>query len=388
MIIYEPKLVVTEHYCCLETNFEANGKNGTLWYKFPIEFKEYIVVEQSDSAIVALMVLAMKNGEDIYIKGAISTKLYYTLTTYLIDALCFLNSEYSTIIINAESFSDKVFNNQNSTSTGISCGIDSFSTIITHLNIEEKYRVKCLTHLNAGSHGLFGGEISNKIYNQRLSRIREFSKSIDFPLIEISSNVADMVQEDFQKLHSIFHLSCILAIQKKIGIYYYASAYRFDHFNLNKNDTSDWDMMLLKLIETESLSFYSSMSQSTRYRRTEIISNYEPSYKYLDVCTASHVTDKINCSKCEKCLRTQITLELIGKLNSYNEVFNLKVYEQYKDKYIADLVSKKNLNQINQELYLKLNLKGEIKFKHYFMSTISLFWNKVYNLKMLLKKAN
>ena len=169
---------------------------------------------------------------------------------------------------------------------------------------------------------------------------------------------------------------------------YYASAYRFDHFNLNKNDTSDWDMMLLKLIETESLSFYSSMSQSTRYRRTEIISNYEPSYKYLDVCTASHVTDKINCSKCEKCLRTQITLELIGKLNRYNEVFNLKVYEQYKDKYIADLVSKKNLNQINQELYLKLNLKGEIKFKHYFMSTISLFWNKVYNLKMLLKKAN
>ena len=146
--------------------------------------------------------------------------------------------------------------------------------------------------------------------------------------------------------------------------------------------------MLLKLIETESLSFYSSMSQSTRYRRTEIISNYEPSYKYLDVCTALHVTDKINCSKCEKCLRTQITLELIGKLNRYNEVFNLKVYEQYKDKYIADLVSKKNLNQINQELYLKLNLKGEIKFKHYFMSTISLFWNKVYNLKMLLKKAN
>ena len=69
MIIYEPKLVVTEHYCCLETNFEANGKNGTLWYKFPIEFKEYIVVEQSDSAIVALMVLAMKNGEDIYIGG-------------------------------------------------------------------------------------------------------------------------------------------------------------------------------------------------------------------------------------------------------------------------------------------------------------------------------
>jgi hypothetical protein len=381
MIIYEPKIVIKKNECIIETVYETGGKSDVLWYKIPLEYKDFLVIETVDAALVALLVLAMKNGEDIYVNGKLSAKLYYTLSVYLIDALCLSNSEYSRIRISVQSLSDNVFNDGKIAATGISCGIDSFSTIVTHLDIEENYKINYLVHFNAGSHGLFGGEISNEVYNKRLTRIKEYSKLVNLQLIEISSNVADIIKEEFQKLHSIFHLSCILAIQKKISIYYYASAYRFDHFYLNKKDTSDWDIMLLKLIETESVSFYSSMAQYTRFQRTEIISTYRPSYKFLDVCTDSHNAKKINCSKCEKCLRTQISLDLLGKLNKYKSVFDFDIYRAYKDKYIAKLIYKKDSNQINKEIYLKLKLNKEIKLKHYYITMIPSIKNKLYKLK-------
>ena len=384
MIIYEPKLVVTEHCCSLETEFEANGKNGTLWYKFPIEFKEYIVVEQSDSAIIGLLVLAMKNGEDIYLKGTMSSRLYYALTTYLIRAIDLAYSDYQSIKIFPDNLSDKVFNTKNISVTGVSCGVDSFSTIATHLDLGNSFDLKYLTFFNAGSHGEFDGELAKEVCQKRLSNAKAYANSVNLSLIEIESNVMDVLEVNFQSLHTLIHLSCVLNLQKLIRTYYYASSFRFDFYTIYGINSS-WDILILNLLETESNNFYSSVSQFTRFERTEIISKYEPSYKYLDVCTAPHIADKINCSKCEKCLRTQVSLELIGKLYRYKDVFNLKVYEQYKDKYIAGLVSKKNLNQINQELYLKLNSNGEIELKHYFMSTISLLRNKFYNLKRLLK---
>src|SRR5690606_756799 len=113
--------------------------------------------------------------------------------------------------------------------------------------------------------------------------------------------------------------------------YYYSSAYRFDHFKFNARDTSDYDTLILKMLSTESTTFFASAAQFTRVERTEKISAFTTTYKYLDVCTDPPVDSLyINCSQCFKCMRTQLTLELIGRLEEYNKVFNLKIY--YKEK--------------------------------------------------------
>ena len=42
------------------------------------------------------------------------------------------------------------------------------------------------------------------------------------------------------------------------------------------------------------------------------------------VQAASKTGQVENCSVCNKCLRTQITLDLLGKLDLYQDVFDLK----------------------------------------------------------------
>ncbi|CAH8295272.1 hypothetical protein EV196_10883 [Mariniflexile fucanivorans] len=381
MIIYPPKIIVNVNKCVLETVFETQGRQDVLWYKFPLEYKELLVLEQSDAALVGLLVLAMKNNEDIHIKGAISSKLYYTISSYLIRAIHISNPTYHLITIYPESLSEKVFNIRKIAATGISCGIDSFATIATHEEFEDAYQIKYFTYFNAGSHGVFGGAIANKIYEKGIAKAKAYAALNNIPLISIESNVVDVVGINFQKLHSLYHLSCVLTLQKIISVYYYSSAFRLDYYKLSDNDTSDWDIVLIRLLETESVNFYSSVSQFTRFERTALVSNYKPSYEFLDVCTAAQNSKKINCSKCEKCLRTQVSLELLGKLNEYGAVFDFEVYKIHKDQFISKLIFEKNKNQINLELYLKLKAANQIKLKQYLLNVLPFFCKRIYNLK-------
>ena len=55
------------------------------------------------------------------------------------------------------------------------------------------------------------------------------------------------------------------------------------------------------MLSTESIKFYSSLSDKTREERTVLISKYSKAYKYLDVCVNPEASNgKINCSKCNK----------------------------------------------------------------------------------------
>ncbi|WP_452602300.1 hypothetical protein [Pontimicrobium sp. MEBiC06410] len=369
MIIYQSKIIERDSFSYLETVFETKNKTETLWYKIPSQYKDQLTTQNLDAAVVGLLVLAMKNNEDIIVKGTLSSKLNYTLNNYLIKALHLSNNAYHEIKVIPETTSTATLNNGKNIATGISCGIDSFSTIATHTNTRKQYDVNYLTYFNAGSHGKFQGEIAKKLYAKRLNNVEQFVQKVGLPLLKLDTNVYNLVGVDFQKLHSIYHISCVLALQKGISTYYYSSAFRFDYFKLNKNDTSDWDNLLIGYLQTESTQFYSSMAQYNRFERTEIVAHYKPSYNYLDVCTSYTDNAKINCSKCDKCMRTQLSLELLGKLENYRNVFNIEIYKKYKDTYIGKLLYTKEKHQINKDLYLKLEEKNMIKPKHYIINT-------------------
>ncbi|WP_303317381.1 hypothetical protein Q4Q34_01110 [Flavivirga abyssicola] len=380
MIIYLPEIIIKNDSCILQTVFEIDGKKDILWYKIPLEYKDYLVVENLDAALIGLLILAMKKKENIYLKGKVSSKLYYGLSNYLIRAIDLAYPEYESIEIIPDSLSEVVFNNENITSTGVSCGIDSFATIAMHHGLESSYAIKYLTYFNAGSHGVYGGEIANNIYNKRLLKVKDYARKVNLPLVLIESNIMEVIDVNFQSLHTLIHLSCVLSIQKLIRTYYYASSFRFDYYNIYGINSS-WDILILKLLETESTNFYSSASQYTRFERTKIVADYEPSYHFLDVCTDAQNSKKINCSKCEKCVRTQLTLELLGKLEAYDSVFEFDVYKKYRDRFISELLTDKNMNQTNKDLYRELRINKQINFRHHVLNIVSSIKRKLYKLK-------
>ncbi len=373
MIIYPSKIISQGNSCIIKTPFELKGIKNDIWYKLPTEYKDYVVSENQDAALVALLALAMMNEEDIYVEGQVSTKLFYTINTYLIRALNLSDKKYKIIKVEAEKLNDQSFTTHKAAATGISCGVDSLSTIATHINLENDYRIKYLTYFKAGAHGVYGGTIANQIFERGLQHATAFANENNLPIIVVESNIMDVLKINFQSLHTLIHLSCILNLQKLVSIYYYASSFRFDYYELDGFNSS-WDILILDLIETESLNFYSSASQYTRFERTEIVANYEPSYKFLDVCLEPINASLINCSKCEKCVRTLLSLEMIGKIDNYKNIFDLQTYYANKDQYIGELLINKNLNQTNKEIYFKLKQNDLIKIKHYIL-LISLFFS-------------
>jgi len=391
MIIYSSVLIENPDSVRIQASYETGLDKGTLWYDFPLEYKDYLVLENSDAFFVGLLLLAMKRGENLYIKNKVSEKLFYNVTTYLIPALILSSSEFKSIEIIVDELNVENLNIYKATATGSSCGIDSTATIIDHLDLKNSYSLNYLTYLNAGSHGTWNGKITQNTYDNRLKKVREFSSELKLPLIEINTNIGEILGNDFQKAHSLRNLSCILNLQKLIKTYYYASAYRFDFFKLDKNDTSSWDILITKFLSTESIDFISSMSQLNRIDRTKIVAEFKPAHRFLDVCTSPDLQGKINCSRCDKCMRTQLTLDVLEKLDTFNMVFNIAEYSKLKKRFIGKVIATRKKNHINLELYDYLVLNNKLTLYHYFQSVkykINLFKSNLFKeIKKYLKKS-
>jgi hypothetical protein len=303
----------------------------------------------------------LKTGNNIHIKGKLSARLEYTLNQYLIPAVCLGNAEFKKIKVKSDSLCTKSLNIKNLAVTGLSCGIDSLATYASHLNQHPDYAISYFTFFNAGSHGDFGGEFTRSIYHKRLHRVKSFANQVNIPLISVDTNLSEILRLNFQQTHSLRNISCALHLQKLFSKYYYASAYRLDHFKINSKDTSDSDFLYLNMLSTESTTFFSSVSQYSRVERTLLITKYPETYKHLDVCTNPRENDNfINCSVCYKCMRTQLTLDIAGCLEKYEAVFNIPKYKDAKKNYIGELLFKKYKSPLDKELIAFLQSKQPI----------------------------
>lgn len=368
MIIKKPYLEEENNKVYIKYEYILkNGINNILWFELESRYKKYLTLENSDAGLVCLLLLAMNNNEDIKIEGKISEKLYYGIKTYIIPALNLANNNWNKINIFVDSLNNsKLLKTEGKNGTGLSCGIDSLSTIYTHEELEDEYKVNYFTFLNAGSHGDFGGDKSRKIFNERYELIKNYPTNKE--IIKIDTNLNDILLMNHQLTHTLRSIGCILNLQNLFKNYYYASTYRFENYKLkNSIDTGNYDILILPLLSTETTTFYSSVSQFTRVERTEKVSMYKESFKTLNVCVNTSQTEEIeNCSICSKCLRTEICLDLLGKLELYKEVFDIKKYKKVKNKYIGYILFSKNENIFSNEIYeLLKEKKYKLSIKHH-----------------------
>ncbi len=138
------------------SEIEYNGKMFELWYETSKEYDDFLCYERADAFVVNLLLFAMEHSCDILCKCEMTTKLYYQLTTYLIPCISQNIKKYSHININAKLTSSPL-NCAGAIGTGISGGVDSFYTLIKHINQPEEYKLTHLVFCNAGTNGDMGG---------------------------------------------------------------------------------------------------------------------------------------------------------------------------------------------------------------------------------------
>lgn len=337
---------------------ETGKQPYELWYETADEYGRYFVSDRIDAFLVALLPYAMQNSLDILSDGTVSEKLELQISKFLMPVLTKYSDVYNEISISIKNKSDLNINEVKCCATGYSRGVDSFDTIKETLSCGEQ-SLTHLTFFNVGSHrstANYTSEQSLELYNKRLSTVKKSSEIFGLPLIDVNSNLGEHLTLPYVTIHHFCSFSAVLALQKLFRIYYYSSGYSIDNFSIHKCDKGSafYEPLLAELLSTESTTFYISGLNKTRLDKIKSISEFEPSYDNLNVC---YYEDK-NCGKCEKCLRTQLELMSIDKLELYKNSFDINKFEQTKDSWSIEYMLK-HQNQSNyKEILEQMKLSG------------------------------
>jgi hypothetical protein len=369
IIIGKPEIIYNENKARLQTDINVDGNIKSVWFEVEKKYGEYLCYERSDAFVIGVLNYAMRNGHDIRCIAPMGEELHYQLTNYLIEAV-YKNSKTLYKIKLISDIDTTILKSANAVGTGISCGIDSFHAISTHTStIYPNHNITHLAFNNVGSHG--EGERAVELYNARKKMAMDFSNEYGFEFVKSNSNIYDVIPQNHLLTNTYTSCFAIYCMQKLYSVYYYASAHAFFEFSLidsEKKSTAYYDLLILNNLTTKSLKILSQGATETRLEKIQLVSEYMPSYKYLNVCTQT----AINCNKCEKCTRTLLALDALGKLDNYSSVFDINYYRKNAQKYYTKLIYYKLLKNIYYvEIYPLL--KGKISILSRIKGYIKLF---------------
>lgn len=310
----------------LIANVVIEGVEKECWFDYPLQYSEYICDERIDAFAIALVPLAMRKGIDIISSLPISEKLSYQLHNYYIPILSKYQETFHEIKLVCPCSSVN-YNTKGAVGTGISCGIDSFYSVLKHVDIDEKnYQLTHLVTMNVGSFGYQGGEFSYNWFQEEVQKAKRVSDELKLPLIEINSNLMEIYQENHAFSGTFRMAGAILGIQKLFSKYYISAGFDIKDFDITAEDNDDYDMFNLLVSSNESTTFYSTGLEATRFERTRFIVEYPITYENLTVC----MDGNDNCGKCEKCLRTLGTLYVLNCLHDFEKSFDIQKFEKHR----------------------------------------------------------
>ena len=354
MKIYNLKTIKSDNTVRLSVSIDSE-KLGCkeLWFSTSEKFAHGLCETRLDGFLVGVIFPAMQYGENIHVEGCVSAKLLFNLNHYVVPILMAFFSSCKRIEITATETNSEQFD-CSGVGTGFSGGVDSFCTVFDHYELvqDPNYKINSFLFLNVGSNGrgrteeelLFAG----KKFYRRYDYLRKFPNELGLDFIPLDSNLHSFHPWGHQLTHSLTSVSGALVMQNIYRKYFYASSglsylelFKFYEFLLNR-DTALIDPILLPLLSTESIDFISDGAQYSRVEKILRVVDYEPVRRYLNVCV--HYGESYeNCSVCSKCCRTLMTLNLIGKLDEFAHLFDIRKYKKKAElEYVCQQVVRQN----------------------------------------------
>lgn len=309
------------------------GAPERLWFQLPEQHAE-LVTDLVDPAAIGLLIPAMHASEPMDVSGPMTDELAYNLTHGYQHILEIVIPGLSRIPIDTPN-SVSADEPARGVGTGFSAGVDSFAVLAEHhfAPTPDALRLTHLTFFNVGSHT--SGGRGRSIFHRRYEQLSPVAERIGLPFIPIDSNLDDFYSfTHFQQTNGPRNISAATLLQGGIGHYYLAGSVRFPHVRVHRTyDTAYSDSISLPLLTTRRFRPIAHGHQYTRVEKTLIVADTPASHSSLDVCT-NPPSSGGNCSHCPKCLRTELTLEIIGRLESFRHVFDLEVYERRRTSYM------------------------------------------------------
>jgi hypothetical protein len=331
----------------ISTRLQFPEGEEVLWFETPLR-----PVEAADSFLLVMLPRAMREGLDIVVEGELSSQLYYNVSQYYLAFLRTLDANLKPISITAPRLTTRVHGGKG-VFTGFSAGVDSFATILTHMQgVPEEYRVSHLLFNNVGSHGQSKND--QKVFEERLARLR--TRAMGLPLLPVASNLDQVMRSKFERTHTIRNCATALLFQADCAKFLYSSAVHYRDAIIGETEYMGYaDAVGVALLSTETTQCISAGGQYTRFDKTALIAHEPSTFEALDVCVQPK-PGVLNCSSCWKCLRTELTLEMVGALGNYERAFDLQEYRKVRTLFIAAVL--KRSSPLNQEIAEQIDARG------------------------------
>lgn len=325
------RVVADINFLDMESPYDENS----IWFATHSENRNLLTDESYDAFLLVPLYLAMYHKQDLRIYGKVSKRLYKNITNYIQTILCEFSNQLSRINVFVDGFTDVIGGGQ-IVGAGISCGVDSLSTIYDHFikETDSDYKINALFFFNCGTHGDFEDPKTLELFEKRYELNKRAANEMNLPVYLINSNLHAFTHRIGEQRVGYFAIwSCIFALEKAIRKYYVSSSNEYEEIKSFSKYMKEFDMAefcesyLVPLIRTENVELVIDGCQYKRTQKTENIADWKIAQKYLNVCINSK--DGTNCSRCSKCMRTLIPLDAMGKLDSFSGTFSLDTYRKY-----------------------------------------------------------
>ena len=229
--ISQPYIVEKEQssYLCSLVKDSFLGKEYRLWYSVDSEYGKFLCQEVGDSFLLIMLQIAMSSHQDIKVEAPISARLLFNIRNSLMGMLMKVLPDSSMINIEAEAVDSPFFYSE-AVGCGCSLGVDSFSSILKHLddNVTPGYRISHLALFNTGQLGDLNLEATDKAFKDNVKRLKHFAQKIGLPLVAVNTNInLPYLDSRVTLLQSVTlrTISAALALQKLFKRYIFASSY-------------------------------------------------------------------------------------------------------------------------------------------------------------------
>ena len=340
----------------LKTDFEVTDidnpfEEKTMWVAVEDKNADMLTDGVYDAFVLVPLYLGMHYHQDVHIEGKISPRLYHNITHYLMTIFDNFSDYTQSVNFTVDGFKIAKKGPVDLIGTGISCGVDSLTTIYDNFIEErdENFKINSLFLLNCGTHGDYEKEETKKIWLDRAKLNKRAAGELGLPMYLVDSNFHAFTHKvGEQRIGFLAIYSCFLCLQKYIKRLVSSSALAYDEIAEFSKHSRDSDIAeysesyMLHLISTERFELVIDGCQYTRPQKIEKISDWNIAQKYLNVCIDPKDDGK-NCSCCSKCMRTEIVLDAMGKLDNFKEVFDIEKY--HKENKIYKCRAKKEYNK-------------------------------------------
>lgn len=324
----------------------AGLSTSSLWFEVDGAYRDWLS-SALDAALAALLAAAMHARRDLVLEGSVSPRLLWHARNTLMPVARRQLPFLSEVTISAGTGAPEPEPVAAAVLTGFSCGVDSLSALHDHYWGEKSPASDRVTHLlfsHVGHHG-YGPEVDARA-EQRWQRMQAGAKSLGLPIVRVSSNTPAFYPAAHDSplrwaaALTLRNSAVPLALQGGVRRFLFASSHSWAEVGVfPTNDMTKADPILLPALSTERVELCAVGTEYTRVEKTRQIAAMPLAQSALDVCI---MDGDGNCTRCEKCLRTALTLDVLGVLPAFSTRFDLNVYQHLREGFIAQVLAERN----------------------------------------------